>query len=189
MKKKLILAVCIISFIVAVAATWHFIRFYDNGEARIFEIEGTEGGGMWGITPGFETHSKHFFILNPPEDLHELKAVLEEFIDQNWQEEASRRDLPVKYNWSFYRESWGFSRYWTQKFNYWGNDDIIDYHNHDIIATAIIEPLNNEIHYFVSRRSSGLKDYGETLERIHYLNGEIVSHTFIERVNGINILR
>ncbi|MGY0005234.1 hypothetical protein [Micromonospora sp. I033] len=99
-----------------------------GGETSIFEIANTEEVvGKKGEEA--LTLRKHYMILNPPEDLMDLRDLVEGYV----------KDPPVEseskfIHLSFYRESGDLPRDWQPDESYM-NTDRLEHHRNDLIAS------------------------------------------------------
>ena len=142
---------------------------------QIFEIENTEEIYNY---PDSEviTIMKHYMIINPPENLHELKTLVEKFykanpIDQQIMVGVNKERYFEMY---FYRESKRLPRDWQPNEAYL-NTDRLEHHKDDLISRIYFSdsPPNN-LYYSILSRSSDKKNYGAVIERIKYIDDKIV---------------
>ncbi len=141
---------------------------------HIFEIENTEESYH---SPDGENYNirKHYMIINPPTDLHELKIVVEKFIEDNPinKEIVGAENKNKLIGVFFYRESKKLSRDWQPSEELF-NSDRLEFHRNDIIASiwsSDVEPMKK---YHIMKKSSNKNDYGKVIERIEYLGDELV---------------
>ena len=107
----------------------------ESGETRIFEIDNTKE--VFGkADERVVTARKHYMILNPPEDLAQLKELVEKYGKDHPIEgevEAAEGKVRAFYMY-FYRESDDLPRDWQPDEGYL-NTDRLEHHKNDLIAS------------------------------------------------------
>ena len=145
-----------------------------EGTIQIFEIKKTEeiyGTGDNNIG----TIKKHYMIINPPEDLHELKKVVEDFhqnnpINREIEDEGNKIGQIEVY---FYRESKKLPRDWQPNEGYFETDRI-EHHKSDLIASIYWSESQPQTNYYIMRKSSEKNNYGAIIERIKYVDDKLI---------------
>lgn len=143
---------------------------------QIFDIKNTQ---MIYSPPDSKivTIEKHYIIINPPKDLHELKTVVEKYqednpIDKEIVLDGNKTRVFELY---FYRKSKKLPRNWQPNEGYFTTDRI-EHHKDDCIATIIWSDSNGQKSFYVMRKSSNKDDYGSAIEEIEYIDNEIVEN-------------
>ncbi len=159
-----------------------------EGTTRIFEIKNTQ---LVYYSPDSKiaTIEKHYMIIKPPEDLHELKILVEKFTDENpvnmkmfedtvkneskiTSNEIIRKDVYIR----FYRESSRLPRDWQPNEAYM-NTDRMEHHGNDCIASVAWSDLGQHKTYSVMKKSKKNNDL-VPIERIEYIDDKVVNHTY-----------
>ncbi len=141
---------------------------------QIFEINNTEEIYNYPDSD-IVTIRKHYMIINPPEDLHELKTVVEKFLEDS----PINKRIVVEENKGtrvevyFYRESNKLPRNWQPNEEYFDTDRI-EHHKHDLIVYVHWSNSHPEKRYYAMRKSSDKGDYGALIEEIDYIDDKIV---------------
>jgi hypothetical protein len=112
--------------------------------------------------------TRHYMIINPPEDLEELKKVGERFYKENFYLEDLSDYENTYFTMFFYRESRYLPRNWEPNEGYF-DVDRIEYHKDDMIM-AIFDGRNfsGKIRYYSLKRSKGIFNYGDIVEELEY---------------------
>ncbi|MFG3707456.1 hypothetical protein ACGF7U_22395 [Micromonospora sp. NPDC047670] len=145
-------------------------RNEDSGETRIFEIENTEE--VFGKGDEVDvTVRKHYMILNPPEDLTELKELVEEYgkehpIEGGIDVAAGKSRLFHMY---FYRESDDLPRDWQPDEGYL-NTDRLEHHKNDLIAAMRWSDVDPRKRYDIYDKSED----GKVVERLRFVEDQLV---------------
>jgi len=145
-----------------------------EGTTQILEIENTEEVISKVDSDSVEIR-KHYIIVNPPEDLYELKKAVENFYVENpidskivaGENKLSRIEV------NFYRESERLPQDWQPNETYFSVERLED-HVKDLIAVIQWSDANPQNRYYIMRKSSDKKDYGTSIERIEYIEDEVV---------------
>jgi hypothetical protein len=122
------------------------------------------------------TIRKHYMIINPPEELYELKTVIEKYYKDN----PINKETLVKKNKKghievyFYRISKKMPKNWQPNESYFETDRI-EHHKNDLIAAIFWSDSHpGKTYYSIMRKSSGKNDYGEVIEELEYINDQII---------------
>jgi hypothetical protein len=142
---------------------------------NISEIENTEEFYSY---PDSEvvTIRKHYMIINPPEDLYELKTVIEKYYKNNHinRETVVKKKKRGHIEVYFYRESKEMPRNWQPNEGYFETDRI-EHHKNDLIAAIFWSDSHpSKTYYSIMRKSSDKNDYGAVIEEVEYTDDEIV---------------
>lgn len=134
-----------------------------NGETVIFEIANTEEI-VGKETGGARTLRKHYMILSPPEDLTDLKVLVEEYA----------KDHRAKSGYGaihlfFYRESDDLPRDWQPDESYM-NTDRLEHHRSDLIASITWSDAQPQKEYNVYDKS----EEGKILKRMRFIEDRLV---------------
>ncbi|MCQ6268398.1 hypothetical protein M1K46_22695 [Fictibacillus sp. WQ 8-8] len=141
-----------------------------SGETKIFEIANTEeivGRKDEEVT----TLRKHYMILNPPNDLIDLKELVEKYI-KNHPVEDEIKVIEGKnriFYMSFYRESDDLPRDWQPDESYM-NTDRMEHHKRDLIASIIWSDAEPQREYNVYDKSKE----GKVMKRMHFIEDQLV---------------
>lgn len=119
---------------------------------QIFEIKNTQEIGNF-PGPKYTGINKHYMIINPPQDLNELKILIKEFIANNSVETQlpKKENKPRYIDLTFYRESKSFPRNWQPCDDFF-NEDRIEDHGDDCIASVRWTDDNPEKVYEVYKK-------------------------------------
>ncbi|MEU2610972.1 hypothetical protein ABZ570_05190 [Micromonospora sp. NPDC007271] len=132
-------------------------------EPAIFEIANTEEVvGKKGDE--VLTLRKHYMILNPPEDLVELKDFIEGYVKDH-PVEGDNRFIDL----SFYRESDDLPRDWQPDESYM-NTDRLEHHKNDLIASITWSDSRPQKEYDVYDKS----EEGGILKRMRFVEDRLV---------------
>ncbi|MGS2620144.1 hypothetical protein ACVCAH_37635 [Micromonospora sp. LZ34] len=140
------------------------------GETRIFEIDNT--GEVFGKADEREvTVRKHYMILNPPEDLVELKELVEKYgKDHPIEGEAKVAEGKSRtFYMYFYRESDDLPRDWQPDEGYL-NTDRLEHHKNDLIASIIWSDADPQKKYY----SYDKNKEGRILKRMYFIEDRLV---------------
>lgn len=137
----------------------------NGGEIEIFQIHPDED---YISHTGVRNITRHYMIINPPEDLEELKKVGERFYKENFYLEDLSDYENTYITMFFYRESRYLPRNWEPNEGYF-DVDRIEYHKDDMIM-AIFDGRNfsGKISYSSLKRSKGIFNYGDIVEELEY---------------------
>ena len=145
-----------------------------EGTIQIFEIKNTEE--IYGtVDKNVVTIRKHYMIINPPEDLHELKKVVENFHQSNPinREIADKENKIRQVEAYFYRESKKLPKDWQPNEGYF-NTDRIEHHKSDLIASIHWSESEPQTNYYIMRKTSDKNNYGAIIERIKYIDDKLI---------------
>lgn len=140
-----------------------------KGATEIFEIPNTEEIFVNPDSP-VVTVRKHFMILYPPEDLIELKELVEKYIKDHPIEDkinvvgGKNRVFEIK----FYRESDDLPRDWQPVGDF--ISDRIEHHKNDLIASIIWSDTDPQKEYYNYDKS---KD-GKVIKKIRFIEDQII---------------
>ncbi|MEU4477911.1 hypothetical protein AB0F68_07595 [Micromonospora sp. NPDC023966] len=134
-----------------------------GGGTDIFEIANTEE--VIG-EKGEEvlTLRKHYMILNPPEDLIDLKDLVEGYV-KNHPVESKSKFIRL----SFYRESGDLPRDWQPDESYM-NTDRLEHHRNDLIASITWSAAQPQKEYDVYNKSKE----GKIQKRMRFIEDRLV---------------
>ncbi|MEU5790359.1 hypothetical protein ABZ754_21875 [Micromonospora purpureochromogenes] len=134
-----------------------------SGETKVFEIANTEEiVGKKGEE--VLTLRKHYMILNPPEDLMDLKDLAEGYV-KNHPVESKDKFVHL----SFYRESSDLPRNWQPDESYM-NTDRLEHHKSDLIASITWSDAQPQKEYDVYDKSKE----GKILKRMRFIEDRLV---------------
>lgn len=186
LERKYLIAILIILSILYICV----VKYKELKETtKIFDIENTEE--IYCSTDiRIANIEKHYMIIKPPEDLHELKLLVQKFNAENpidmkmvddevrqianiTADEISERDVYLY----FYRESRRLPRNWQPNEAYM-NTDRIEHHRDDCIASIVYSDVDQHKRYSIMKK----KKNGEAIERIRYIDDEVVEH----KIEGTN---
>lgn len=152
---------------------------------KIFEINNTQSV-YYNPETKIVTTEKHYMITKPPEGLHELKVLVERFMEENpvnikmiESEVKKTRNITVNqinkivFFIYFYRESSEFPRNWQPKEGRLTTDRI-EHHKEDLIALIVWSDLDQNKEYSLMKKNKE----GDTIEEIIFIDDKIVEHTF-----------
>ncbi|MFG3699977.1 hypothetical protein ACGF5C_18940 [Micromonospora sp. NPDC047620] len=142
----------------------------DSGETRIFEIENTEE--VFGRADEKEvTVRKHYMILNPPEDLTELKELVDKYGEEHPIEEGikSAEGKTRFFHMYFYRESDDLPRDWQPDEGYMSTDRL-EHHRNDLIAATKWSDTDPQKKYDIYDKSKE----GKVLKRLQFVEDRLV---------------
>ena len=145
-------------------------------ETRIIEVENVEVLVPDYPVVGTINNERFFIISNPPEDISELRQLLEEYIDENW--DVNRLELngnKADVCWRFYRESHRLPLNWQPSHGYMSKDYLMPHHNDDLIAITYWDESGAVKTYTIYQLSKEKQDYGKKLEKRRYENDELIS--------------
>lgn len=142
----------------------------DSGETRIFEIENTEEVSGRADEEDV-TVRKHYMILNPPEDLTELKELVEKYgkeqpIEGGIDVAARKTRLFHMY---FYRESDDLPRDWQPDEGYLSTDRL-EHHKNDLIAAMRWSDVDPRKRYDIYAKSRD----GKVVKRLQFVEDQLV---------------
>lgn len=154
----------------------------------IFEIKNTQIVS-YSRDSKIATLEKNYMIIKPPDDLHELKLLVEEFYKENpvnievfeseviktnnvTADEIMRKDVSIR----FYRESRKLPRNWQPNEAYMKTDRI-EHHGQDCIASILYSDTSEHKNYSVMKKSKKTNDL-IPLERIEYINDKVISSDY-----------
>lgn len=139
-------------------------------ETRIFEIKNTEE--VFGKPDEAEvTVRKHYLILNPPQDLTQLKELVERYCKDH----PIEREVPAvegknrAFQIYFYRESDDLPRDWQPDEGYLDTDRL-EHHRNDLIASIAWSDADPRKEYDNYDKS---KD-GKVLKRMRFIEDQLV---------------
>ncbi|MBM0256316.1 hypothetical protein [Micromonospora sp. 4G55] len=134
-----------------------------GGETSIFEIANTEEAvGEKGEE--VSTLRKHYMILNPPEDLIDLKDLVEGHV-KNHPVDSENKFIRL----SFYRESSDLPRDWQPDESYM-NTDRLEHHRNDLIASITWSDTQPQKEYDVYNKSKE----GKIQKRMRFIEDRLV---------------
>lgn len=141
-----------------------------NDEIKIFEINNTEEI----LSKKDEDEvlvKKHYMILNPPEDLIELKELLENYIKEHPVDEEMKvpEGKTRAFDISFYRESEDLPRDWQPDESYM-NTDRLEHHKNDLIAYIIWSDAKPPKEYNVYDKNKN----GQINKRLRFIEDQLV---------------
>ncbi len=187
-KKYLLMLLIVISVLLYVLFSYVLNNGERGGTTQVFEIKNTQTVS-YSPDSKIATIEKHYMIIKPPEDLHELKLLVQKFSEENpvnmmavddevrktrniTSDKIIRKDVFIR----FYRESSKLSRNWQPNETYM-NTDRIEHHGKDCIASIVWSDLSQHKSYSVMKKS---KESNELLpiERIEYIDDKVVNHEF-----------
>lgn len=141
-----------------------------GGETKIFEIDNTEE--VFGkANEGEVTVRRHYMILNPPEDLVELKELVEIY-SKGHPVEGKTKVIEGKsraFYMYFYRESDDLPRDWQPDEGYM-NTDRLEHHKNDLIASIIWSDADPQKKYYSYDKSKE----GKVLKRMYFIEDQLV---------------
>ncbi|MEH1013875.1 hypothetical protein V6U90_12300, partial [Micromonospora sp. CPCC 206060] len=142
----------------------------ESGETRIFEIENTEE--VFGKKEEEDvTVRKHYMILNPPEDLIELKELVEKY----GKEHPVEGEIQVTegktrfFHMHFYRESDDLPRNWQPDEGYLSTDRL-EHHKNDLIAAINWSDADPQKEYYSYDKSKE----GKIIKRMRFVGNRLV---------------
>ena len=166
MKTRVIKIVFCLSVIVVGAALFWRCKSEDKTTC-IVEIQNTKESYD---DPNTKYHvvNMYYMILNPPDDLQKLKAVVDTYLHHNsFQQGLPKKEKRDRYiTVLFYRESNHFHRGWQPRDDYFNMDRIED-HGDDCIAMVDWTDGDLEKHYYIDKKSRDRNDYGTILEEVN----------------------
>lgn len=137
-----------------------------EGTNEIFEIMNTKEVYNYPDSKVI-TIMKHYMIINPPEDLQELKKLVIKFNEDNPISRENKLDANKERQFEayFYRRSKKLPRNWQPNEAYM-NTDRIEHHKNDCIA--VIRWLDSEPQkrFDIMKKSNNKADYGSIIEEI-----------------------
>jgi hypothetical protein len=145
-------------------------RSEDSGETRIFEIENTEE--VFGKEAEKEvTVRKHYMILNPPEDLTELKELVEKYGKEHPVEGGIKvaEGKTRSFHMYFYRESDDLPRDWQPDEGYLSTDRL-EHHKNDLIAATRWSDVDPQKKYDIYDKSKE----GKVVKRLQFIEDQLV---------------
>lgn len=135
------------------------------GEIEIFQIHPEEDYISY---TGYRKINRYYMIINPPENVEELKIVGEQFYKENLYLEDLSDYENTFFTTFFYRESRHLPRNWEPNEGYF-TVDRIEYHKDDMIMSIYDQRnFSGEISYYPMKRSKRIFNYGDILERLEY---------------------
>lgn len=157
----------------------------ENDEKQILEINDTEVT-YFSEESGIVRYKNHFMIIQPPQDLTELKAEIDSYllnypldfetIKEEVQSQSNIEKKTIKkvvIELFFYRESDNLPIDWKPVEEYMDTDRI-EYHNDDSIAYVYWSDFEQEKSYLLSNKGKDNDDYGKVIESVRYYGDEIV---------------
>ena len=142
-----------------------------SNTVKIREISNVED---WIAAPeGYDVVIKCYMIKNPPEDFDELRTLVREYLDHNFDGYVYNNERPILYKCFFYRTSKKFPWDWKSNHAYMSEDQIY-HHTDDMIAAIRWEPQDELREYTIMQKSTSSKTYGMTIRRVRYLGDDIV---------------
>lgn len=167
MKKALISIVIIVLLLSCVFLAIE--RNYTEQPAAIEEIPDTHVQSAVN-----NTDYRYFVISDPPEDLYELKILVEDYtekyIDDNCINVSEEETL--FYDWRFFRETEEINTEWKQSDGYFTVDRIEDHFN-DVIAAVSWYSQDEEKRYII-RRISQNSDEDRIIETKEFLGQRLI---------------
>ncbi|MGC4791110.1 hypothetical protein ACLQ22_25170 [Micromonospora sp. DT178] len=145
-------------------------RNEDSGETRIFEIENTEE--VFGKKDeDHVTVRKHYMILNPPEDLTELKELVEKYGKEHPVEGeiGAAAGKTRFFHMYFYRESDDLPRDWQPDEGYLSTDRM-EHHKNDLIAAVDWSDADPQKEYSSYEKSKE----GKIVKRMRFVEDQLV---------------
>ena len=177
-KKRLL-----ISLILFFLALIYIIRIFEikirekNEVTSIFEIKKTQMT-YYSQDTKIATLEKNYMIVQPPENLEELKILVRKYNDDNpidkefviehikkARNSSSVEIKKINYEIYFYRKSKRLPKDWEPDETYM-NTDRIEHHTEDCIAVIRWSDLEPEKAYHIMKKSSDKDNYGSLIEQI-----------------------
>lgn len=138
---------------------------------QIIEIENTEEIYN-SIASKIITIRKHYMILSPPENLQELKTLVQKFVKENFIYENIDSKKKQIFEIYFYRKSKNLPRNWQPNESYMETDRI-EHHKEDLIVSIYWSNINTQKRYSIMEKSSEKNDYGKLIKSIEYIDNQI----------------
>lgn len=168
LKRIFIFALVLLISIVACYMYLHRVKTIEpeSTVSEVFEIKNTKE--IYNYTDSkVITIMKYYMIPNPPDDLQELKKLVEKFIQDNPVDRENGLDANKDrlYEVYFYRKSNKLPRNWQPNEAYF-NTDRIGHHTDDCIAVIRWSDLEPQKLYDIMKKSSNNSNYGFVIEEI-----------------------
>lgn len=176
---KLIIIVIILISIIVFLVYKNFYRL--DKRVNIFEIPNTRelyANNNFGEEILYV--DEYYMITNPPEELEDLKILIEKFekdnkIQEKFNSEAKKYSNNANkgfnnriFSVTFYREGPNFHRSWQPKKGYISSDDTIDKHKDDIIAHITWSLPQGKKQTLVFKKDKDRDNYGKLIEYKEY---------------------
>lgn len=175
--KRLFLLVLVLIFIIICFLSLYVYKAKNTEKqekAQIFEIKNTQ---LVYSPPESKVVNigKHYMIINPPQNLQNLKTLIEKFqkdnpIDNKIGLQVNKERVYTLY---FYRESYKLPRNWQPNDGYFTVDRIED-HRNDCIATIIWSDSDYKKNYCIMEKSNN--KYGSIIETQNYIDNQIITN-------------
>lgn len=141
-----------------------------GGEARIFEINNTEEV-IGKEDEGGVTVRKHYMVLSSPENLMELKELVEKYGKDHPVEGGTKvtEHKDTFYRMYFYRESDDLPRDWQPDEGYMSTDRL-EHHRNDLIAAISWSDADSQKRYDIYDKD----EEGKILKRMQFIEDRLV---------------